>query len=171
MYQGTLASTIHSLSCTGDIMYIDYPQNIEVVTPCGLVYLAITDGNHVYVDANRDGRTVTIGGKPIRFTAHLKFRDGQWAEDKDSAGRLSLYAKKANVNTMNDGATDTQKSKIRDVVFPVIIQFILERPELIKQAQAAHVNNTVDSLEEEIRLLQLQINEKLQEIASLLTKT
>jgi len=148
-------------------MYTNYPQDVEVVTPFGLVYLAITDGYHVYVNANSNGRTVTIGGKPIRFTAHLKFRDGHWAEDKDSAGRYSLYARKANVNTINDEATDTQKSKIRDVVFPAIIQFLNDRPELLKQAQSIHVNNRIDSLQEEVDKLQLQLNEKLQEMNTL----
>ena len=125
-------------------MYQEYPQNIEVQTSVGKVTLAVTNGQHVYVN----GPEIEISGKPIRLSIHLFHRNGEWT-DKNCDGRTTLYAKKSNVMTLSDEATPTQKQKARDAIVPTVVAFMRDNPHLLKQAQEAHVGNAVEKLEAE----------------------
>jgi len=143
-------------------MYQQYPRDLVVSTPLGSVKVAITDDKHAYVESND---VLIISGKPIRVTLHIFLRDGQWT-DKNENGRSTIYAKKPDVWT-NDEATPLQKEKAIKAVVPTVGNFINANAHLLKQAQAAHVANAVETLEGRIADKRKEIEEMEKEIADL----
>jgi len=143
-------------------MYQEYPKDLVVGTPLGSVKVAITDGQHAYVESND---VLIISGKPIRVTLHIFLKDGQWT-DKNENGRSTIYAKKPDV-WQNDEATPLQKEKAIKAVVPTVGNFINANAHLLKQAQAAHVANRVETIQGYIDEKRKEIAEYEKEIADL----
>jgi hypothetical protein len=144
-------------------MYQEYPKDLVVETPLGSVKLTITEAAHIYVESND---VLMISGKPIRVTLHMMRRNGEWS-DKSENGRSSIYAKKPYVMSMQDDATPTQKEKAIAVIVPTVAKFANNNPDLLKQAQVAHVANRVETIQGYIDEKRKEIAEYEKEIANL----
>lgn len=144
-------------------MYQEYPRDLVVGTPLGSVKVAVTDNKHAFIESND---VLIISGKPIRVTLHIFLKDGQWT-DKNENGRSTIYAKKPYVMGLNDEATATQKEKAINAVVPTVGNFINANPHLLKDAQAAHVANRVETIQGYIDEKRKEIAEYEKEIADL----
>jgi hypothetical protein len=144
-------------------MYQQYPNDLIVATSLGSVKVSITDGQHAYIESNE---VLIISGKPIRVTLHMVLKNGAWT-DKNDSGRSMICAKKPYEMGKNDDATPTQIAKAIAVVVPTVGNFIDANPHLLKEAQAAHVANRIETIQGYIaeRLALNAANEK--EIAEL----
>lgn len=143
-------------------MYQDYPKDLVVETSLGSVKVCITDDKHAYIESQD---VLHVSGKPLWVTLHIFLKDGHWTP-KNENGRSTLYAKKPDV-WKNDEATPVQKEKILNVVVPTVGNFINANPHLLKQAQAAHVFNRVETLQGHIDEKQKEIAEYEKEITAL----
>ena len=134
----------------------EYPSNIPLQTSIGEVLLNVTSATHIYVDCNGNGRVAEVSGKPIRFSLHMTKTAQGWTV-MGADGRSSLYCKKANVMTLADEATATQKEKVLAAVLPRLQGWIVDNAALLREAQLAHVNNRKDSLLDKREELEAEI--------------
>src|SRR4051812_9979995 len=100
-------------------MHIEYPRDLQVVTPVGVVVCAVTDGNHIYVQSE-EGQPLVVSGKPLRASVHLMRRNGKW-EHTNENGHTTLYCRKWEcLYTNKDEATATQKGKVLEAIVPAV---------------------------------------------------
>ncbi len=56
------------------LKYVDLPT-ATVDTPLGQLWLTIVDGNHIYVDASGNGKSLQYRGNPYSTSMHLEYAE------------------------------------------------------------------------------------------------
>jgi hypothetical protein len=132
-----------------------YPKDIELPTPLGPVWLAITDGNHIYVDANSNEKYLTVNGVKLCVSLHLHRRsDGTWGTQSSD----SVHARRLDWTNYNQShASSAACKKILATIIPLVDDFMDNNEDLRRQAAEADRNNraervltTIADLEEQL---------------------
>lgn len=141
--------------------YKEYPRDLSVETPIGTVALSITDGHHIYVDFNSDGRFVTIRGAQYTGSLHLNYADGKgWGthsrEGKDQ--RASMFMSKR--GSGGHSASASAQAKACEVLTEAVRSWVATKDDLLTAAEEADINNDLLKIEEE----RVDIRHKLKEL-------
>ncbi len=119
--------------------WIWYPQNIELHTSCGSVFISITDSKHIYCDASGNGKSLEFRGKRYPLSVHLS-RVGTELRFDVSSGTSSIYC----------GAPRTYVTKMVEAVITAVNAHIFHNPHLLLDADIADANNELVRREEEL---------------------
>lgn len=125
-----------------------YPRDIELDTPLGVVVLAVTDGDHIFVDAKH----VTVNRVEYNASLHV-FRqaDGTFASNKHS----DLYMSR--VDNFKD-ASRAARIKTRVVLEGAVDAWARANADVFKAAADADTNNKVLRIDAELEELHAKIN-------------
>lgn len=152
--------------------WIWYPQNIQLPTPFGDVYLSVTDCNHIYVNGGSDGKYITVNKVEYQTSFHLqRTENGSFDLNKDGRGirgSRTWRCSKGNYNAdhMSTAAID----KVKKVLIPLVNEWAVANPEIFDRAEYAHINNKILSLENEVKSLSDDLIAKQQEIQEKVTE-
>jgi len=155
------------------------PSNIKLDTKFGPVLLHVTQGNHIYVDANSNSATnpnigLTIRGVRYGVSAHF-FRYGiKWEIQRDTGtsglrASTALYMSRSGPYT-NLRATEPSRSAREAVIAeltPHIQKWADSNPKILKEAHEAHIYNETSKHVEEIEKKEAEIAKLKQEIFNL----
>lgn len=145
--------------------YQDYPDHILLKTDTGLVELAITEYNHIYVNGQgcrQCGRDLpqVVRGRQVNATLHLndygKGFEPSRDQDNPSSSYHAFYSYKA---------TDAQRKVIIASWVKAVNAYIADTPMIQRDAEQAHGNNRAMRIESEIADLEQKIAEKRAELA------
>lgn len=126
--------------------WVQYPQNIEVRTSYGSVWISCTGyaHDHVYVDANSNGRGLKYRGKHYPICFHIGRYDGQWALYRDENGQPGrVYC----------DAPPTYKHKLVVDTVAHVAAFLAADPGWLRAGRIAQANNHLGKMEREEREL------------------
>ena len=139
--------------------WIDTPANIEVTTPYGPAFLAVTQGDHIHVDSSSNGKFLNYtNGSEYTASIHLNLVDGKWAITSIYSSNRTA-AQKGNYNAP---VPPSHLKKIVDAMYVAAVAYVVDRPNVLAKAQDAHLNNSLLRIEDEIAELR-EKTEKLQE--------
>jgi hypothetical protein len=141
--------------------WMDLPTGLPVATPYGNVYLSPTDGRHVYVDANSNGKRLTVKGREFTATLHAyRQEDGTWS-DRDPErynGGTSFYGSRVgSFDYSRDAIPPTFRASIVAAMVAAVGEWVAQYPGLLHAAEIANLNNQLRSLEEDREKLMAQL--------------
>ena len=128
--------------------WTQYPKDIELSTPIGPVWLAITSADHVHVDANSNGKSIAVRGVEYNVSAHLYLLDdGTWGPK----GRDSFHITRHVYTTYAKSfPSDSARKAIESAIIPAVSYFMQANPTLLRQADDADRNNRISRCKRQI---------------------
>lgn len=140
---------------------------VEVDTPFGPLWLEPTSADGILVNANSNGRFVTVNRCEVKFLHHWWLQpDGSWSDIGDAAHSTPLNITRSGGKI----ASNAVYRKVREVI-PTVVQEWAESPigmHWLRHAQEAKVNNRAMRIEEQLNDLNGQVAAKKRELADLL---
>ena len=123
-------------------MAYNYPHNIPVETPFGMMAMSVTDGDHIYLDGNHNGKSIVVNGVELGCSIHLNKIDGEWVIDPQY-----LYAsRKGSLKPASDAA----RKKLLATIPAIIKEYMLKNPRLLTLARADKLDTLTVQLEAKI---------------------
>jgi len=119
---------------------IDYPKNIQLNTPLGKVILAVTSGDHIYVDGGSNGGSLTVNNVDVACSLHLNLKDGKWQSSH-------IYASRKGVGKE---PSDVAKKKLEKVLTESVVAYIKENEHLLYNGERYALTSKRDSLQKEV---------------------
>lgn len=144
----------------------DYPSDIEVETPLGPVFLTVTDGDSVYVDASGRREPLVVNGVPLNVSLHLADYGHGFEPRRDSQGNAWRALSASRTDEYRD-ASDAARRRILAVLVPVVNDFMRRNPYLRDEGQEARRAADISSLETEIAKLEDDLAERRGRLADL----
>jgi len=146
--------------------YQDYPDHILIKTDTGVVELAITEYNHIYVNGQECrpcGRSLsqTVRGREVMATLHLNNYGKGFEPARDQDNPRSSYH-----SFYSSKATDAQRKVIVASWVKAVNEYVANFPMIQRDAEQAHGNNRAMRIEEEITELEQKIAAKRAELAA-----
>lgn len=145
------------MSCT-------YPRNIELDTPLGKVWLAVTDADHIHVDANSNCKSLTVNRVEYGVSLHLFRGDDGKLNTRDYR---DLYMSR--VGTYKD-PSDAARKKCLQVLVPAVQAWADANPEVFWAAAEAARTAAVNRLNVEIEELETKLSALKAECAQLVAE-
>ncbi len=158
-------STTQSLILTNESLrvanvireYIQYPQDIEVATAYGPIYLSVTNQDHIYADASGNGKHLVFKGDKYSVSLHLVHGcsfEGDWIpmhEGKDQSCKSSSAFYCAKFRAWPDKCPPTYALKIKAEIIRVVNAWVKDQKETLRLAACAYWNNRALDEEKEIK--------------------
>ena len=132
-------------------------QSTVIETPFGPMHATFTSGTSAYIDANSDGKFITINGLRVCAVVRLEKRNGEWVDSG-----WCYFNKKDWKNTRDMDLTASQNRKARTVLIPFLCEWAASQDSSqLDQAEIDSQQGTINVLNYEIKKLQDQLTEKM----------
>jgi hypothetical protein len=147
--------------------YLSLPEGEEVPTKYGKVVIKPTNGVQVYIDANSNGKKLTVRGVEYSVTFHAQDYGNGMEPFRDQQGRThhALYASRA--GHMRD-VSDAARRSLTEELTRVAREYAATEQGRAALALAGKVdhNNRAQRIEEEICKLERELATKRTELAT-----
>jgi hypothetical protein len=139
------------------VEYESGPEEVELDSPFGKLWVKVL-GWGVYVDANSNGRSISINGVDYSFVLRLQYGDGDRLELEkqkgDPYGFHAVYGVRVNwvgkgISYNNSGISNSAREKAKKVLIPLVQEWLDKNPALVSQARFAAASNEYRSAVEE----------------------
>jgi hypothetical protein len=112
-----------------------------ISTPFGDAQIIVTQGDHIYMDANGWGDGFTVNRVQMRVSAHFSLVDGKWDHQKRNENHCPyMYTNRFD----NGDVSWSALTKLREELPPLITEWAAAHPEVLLQA-------AINAKKEEIR--------------------
>lgn len=139
--------------------WIETPKAVEVMTPLGAVSLIAVTGSDVYVDANSNGRHLTVRGVEWGVSFNVT-KNGPLAsvrgwgvsrkyEKNPSSEIANVYGSRWK-GAKHEDITTAATKVVLDKVVPVVVAWIESNPLAMIEANRRDLSNKLHRIEEEI---------------------
>ena len=153
--------------------YLEYPKDILLETPLGVVTLVVPQADYVIVNTEYR-KPITVNKVEYTLSLRLKkYADGWNLEKSDNGSTYhSLSAMRLDWTKINSAyASDAARTKIKSVLIPLVEKWVEDNADVIAQAEFVKLNNQAYTTEQEVnklRNLLITTEQKLQEQIALL---
>lgn len=134
------------------------PDAVRMITRFGPIRVKAVGRDVLFFGFEREEAPVVVRGAPLQFSAHYRRIDGIW--DCDSGGRGG-HGGKINASRWDryEKATDAANAALTQEMAEVAARFAQERPDLLREAEAASISNVIMQQEVEIASLEKRLRE------------
>lgn len=139
---------------------------IPLETPLGTVWLVPTDATHISVDANSDGKTLTVRG--VSHPVHLHvYRTGCIGDGESTWNIRAGWENRSDTHfggrwtgTKYVDATDAFRRKVLAEVVPLVEAWANANEDKLVGAECTHLRGKVSTITREIAELERKLDEK-----------
>lgn len=132
-----------------------------IETPFGTMFGTFTSSTDAYIEANSDGKFITINGLRVCAVIRLKKEDGIWVNSG-----WNFLGKKDWKNTRDMDLTASQSRKVYNVLVPFLCDWASNQDDsMLARAEINAQDAKIDILVREIEKLQAQVEAKTNELA------
>ena len=148
--------------------WMQYPQNIEIETKFGPVFLSIVQGDYVYVDGQGNGKFITVAGKKYTIALRLHCYDGKtWELGKNKYGQTHESVSSGvwqSFKAFERMPPSYEKKAVAEIIEKVSA-YLAAHPFQLAQGAYADANNNLAREEQKLAELEEQLAEQRKKVA------